>query len=69
MIWLLKGVKGAEKEKIRQAEEEFFAKYADQLALFRRNFFASPFEKLFKKASKGINYCLIILEKYISDNN
>jgi len=47
---LAPGVKGAEKEAIRRAEEEFFDKYKEQLAYFRRHFFASPFEKVFKKA-------------------
>jgi actin related protein 2/3 complex subunit 2 len=48
---LAPGVKGAEKEGIRRSEEEFFDKYKEQLALFRRNFFASPYEKAFKKAT------------------
>ena len=47
------GVKGAEKESIRRSEEEFFDKYKEQLALFRRHFYASPFEKAFKKAATG----------------
>lgn len=46
-------MKSAEKEGIRAAEEEFFGKYKEQLSLFKRNFFASPFEKIFKKAAKG----------------
>jgi len=37
---------------IKKAEEDFFDKYTEQIATFRRNFFASPFEKAFNKALK-----------------
>jgi len=60
-VWVYKGVKGAEKEAIRRAEEEFFDKYKEQLAYFRRHFFSSPFEKVFKKALTGKMMLLYLL--------
>ena len=41
-----------EKEKVKKIEEEFFTKYGTDLAKFKRNFFAGPFEKLFEIAAK-----------------
>ncbi len=41
---------------IKKSEEEFFDKYSKDLSFFKRNFFASPFEMVFKKASISISY-------------
>lgn len=54
-------MKSSEREAVRKAEEEFFEKYKVQISLFQRNFFASPYEKIFAKAIKGI--------KKVIDNN
>jgi len=58
----------AKKELIKKSEEEFFGKYVEELSLFKRNFFASPYEKIFKIGSTGKLQISDKVEYAVSDN-